>query len=231
MCAWYTVSCSGLAQLCANSQLDLVAQDLLPFYIAMLTLSHTSNVEATLMKRSYLFGLLTALLLSILSCSGPRTDDIRSRLARWRKGVWVLDDGSYTIYTDSHYFVLSASGDSSSANIYCGASQVQYHDRGMARKQVLRVRQLPGNLPSFFKEAVVQPDHTETPITIDTSQFAVGTCNIKNGIIYDSITEVADNYILLATCNGDRIKIFSNGVSVYLPAGGGEHYSYRIESL
>ena len=52
-----------------------------------------------------------------------------------------------------------------------------------------------------------------------------------DGIIYDSVTEVTDEYILLATCNGDKEKIFSNGTSAYLPAGGGEFYSLRIENF
>jgi hypothetical protein len=34
---------------------------------------------------------------------------------------------------------------------------------------------------------------------------------------------------LLSTCNGDREKIFSNGISIYLPASGGEAYAYRVE--
>ena len=101
----------------------------------------------------------------------------------------------------------------------------------MARKQIIRVRQLPGGKLSFFKEPLIQPDHTETPMEIDTSLFAPNTCNIADGIIYDSITEITDEYVLLTTCNGDHEKIFSNGVSLYLPAGGGEAYSYRIENF
>ena len=182
------------------------------------------------MKGSYLIAYITIFMLFAVTCSTPPTD-VQTKLAQWRNGVWVTEDGSYTIYTNSHYFVLFASGDSSSANIYCGASQVQYHNKGMARKQVLRVRQLPRSQLTFFKEGVFQPDHTETPMEIDTSQFTPGICNIKDGIIYDSITEITDLYILLATCNGDREKIFSNGISVYLPAGGGEHYAYRLESF
>jgi len=182
------------------------------------------------MKGPCLIASITIILFLTVSCTAPPTN-LQTKLAQWRNGVWVSEGGSYTIYTDSHYFVLMASGDSSSANIYCGASQVQYHNKGMARRQVLRVRQLPGNRLTFFKENVVQSDYTEAPIEIDSSQFAPGTCNIKDGIIYDSITEVTDDYILLATCNGDRMKIFSNGVAVYLPAGGGEYYSYRLESF
>ena len=66
---------------------------------------------------------------------------------------------------------------------------------------------------------------------IDDKLFSPGVCNIVDGIIYDSITEVTDTYILLSTCNGDREKIFANGVSVYLPADGGEAYAFRIEQF
>jgi hypothetical protein len=150
-------------------------------------------------------------------------------LREWRKGVWLLPDGTFTIYTDTHYFVLVASGDSAAPNVYCGASQLRYHAKGMARKQVLRVRQLPGQPITFIKENVFRPGNTEAPMEIDPSLFSPGTCNVKDGIIYDSITEATDTYILLSTCSGDKEKIFSNGVSVYLPAGGGEAYAYRIE--
>lgn len=180
------------------------------------------------MKRFSLFPLVISFLLVVFSCSTPPSD-VKTKLAEWRKGVWILPDGSYTIYTDTHYFVLVASGDSSSANIYCGASQIKFHNKGMARKQVLRVRQFPGEKLSFFVENVFRPDSTEALLSIDTTQFVPNACNIKDGIIYDSITEVKNNYILLTTCNGDHEKIYSNGVSVYLPAGGGEAYSYRIE--
>ncbi len=180
------------------------------------------------MKRLSIFPLVTSFLLIFFSCSTPPSD-VKTKLTEWRKGVWILPDGSYTIYTDTHYFVLVASGDSSSANIYCGASQIKFHNKGMVRRQVLRVRQFPGEKLGFFKEPVFRSDTTEVPLNIDTTQFVPNTCNIKDGIIYDSITEVKNNYILLTTCNGDHEKIYSNGVSVYLPAGGGEAYSYRIE--
>jgi len=180
------------------------------------------------MKRCNLFALSVIFLLLAFSCSKPPAD-LKTRLAEWTKGVWILQDGSYAIYTDTHYFVISASGDSSSPNIYCGASQIQYHNKGIARKQIIRVRQFPGSKLTFFQKVVIQPDTTETPLKVDSTQFAPNTCNIKDGIIYDSITEVKDDYILLTTCNGDQEKIFSNGVSVYLPAGGGAAYSFRIE--
>jgi len=174
--------------------------------------------------------IFTILILFVITCALPPVGT-KTKLTEWRKGVWLLGDGSYAIYTDTHYFVVMVSGDSASANIYCGASQVRYHHKGMARKQVIRVRQFPGSALAFFKENVVRPDNTEASLEIDTSLFAPNTCNIKDGIIYDSITEETKDYILLSTCNGDKEKIFSNGVSVYLPKEGGEFYSYRIEQL
>ncbi|HEX7343177.1 MAG TPA: hypothetical protein VF398_02875 [bacterium] len=155
-----------------------------------------------------------------------------STLAQWRQGVWLLQDGSFAIYTDSHYFVLLAEGgDGDNANIYCGASQIRFHDQGLARKQILRVRKVPSGEFSFFKDNVLTEDHGERLMEIDPSQFSPGNCNIKDGIIYDSITEMGNDYILLTSCNGDREKIFSNGVAVYLPAGGGESHQYRIEEF
>jgi hypothetical protein len=180
------------------------------------------------MRKQLPLAVLTVLSLSSVSFL-PQSEEAASRLAEWRKGVWLLPDGSFTIYTDTHYFVIAASGDSVSQNIYCGASQVRYHAKGMARKQVLRIRQFPGGTLTFYKENVFQPTNSEAPMEINAGFFSPGTCNIKDGIIYDSITEATDKYILLSTCNGDREKIYSNGVSVYLPAGGGEAYAYRIE--
>ena len=61
------------------------------------------------MKRFRLFTLVISFLLIVFSCSTPPSD-VKTKLAEWRKGVWILPDGSYTIYTDTHYFVLVASG-------------------------------------------------------------------------------------------------------------------------
>jgi hypothetical protein len=179
------------------------------------------------MNKWYSILIVVIFMLLVASCSLTPMDT-KTKLAEWRKGVWLLGDGSYAIYTDTHYFVVMASGDSSSANIYCGASQVRYHNKGMARKQVIRVRQFPGSTLTWFKENVLG-HNAEIPLEIDTTQFAPNTCNIKDGIVYDSITEETKDYILLSTCNGDKEKIFSNGVSVYLPKDGGEFYSLRIE--
>jgi hypothetical protein len=167
---------------------------------------------------------------AVLSCS-PQTSDIGTRLAEWRKGVWVSGSGTYTIYTADHYFVLSYEGDSPAANLYFGVSQLTFCNQGQARKQLIRLRQMPGSEPAAFKNPAFGDNHAEQPLIIDTTLFTPGVCNIDKGIIYDSITEVTDEYILLATCNGDREKIFNNGVAVYLPAAGGEFYSYRVEQL
>lgn len=186
------------------------------------------------MKSLHRVSILGVLLLFVASCSSSveekAQESSENKLAEWRKGVWLLGDGSYAIYTDTHYFVVMVSGDSASRNIYCGASQVEFHRKGMARKQVIRVRQLPGGEMTTFKENVLG-QKAEIPLEIDTTLFAPNTCNIKDGIIYDSITEGTDEYILLATCNGDHEKIFSNGTAAYLPAGGGEFYSVRIEAF
>jgi hypothetical protein len=187
------------------------------------------------MKRFIWIALVLIFLGLAAFCSAPPVDEetqgsVKDKLLEWRKGVWLLGDGSYAIYTDTHYFVVMVSADSASPNIYCGASKVEFHEKGMARKQVIRVRQLPGGDLVTFKENVLG-HNAEIPLEIDTTQFAPNTCNIVDGIIYDSVTEVTDEYILLATCNGDKEKIFSNGTAAYLPAGGGEFFSVRIESF
>ncbi len=168
-------------------------------------------------------------LLVLLTSSFASGESQENNLAEWLKGVWISGQGTYTIYTDSHYFVVSFEGDTSASNIYCGASQLEFHNRGVARKQVIRLRQFPGREPTSFREAIFTSREKETKLEIDTTLFSPGVCNIKEGIIYDSVTEVTDEYILLATCNGDHIKVFANGVFVYLPAAGGGFYSYRVE--
>lgn len=184
-----------------------------------------------LAKSLKLMSLLVMLSTLLLLSGSTQINDAGTKLVEWRQGVWISGSGTYTIYTDDHYFVLSYEGDSMSANLYFGASQTKFCSKGLARKQVIRFRQVPGRDFQLFKNMAFQSDHTEPALEIDTTQFTPGSCNIKDGIIYDSITEETDEYILLATCNGDREKIFNNGVSVYMPAGGGEYYSYRIEKL
>lgn len=164
----------------------------------------------------------------LLACSQEQTTG--DRLREWRQGVWMLTDGSYAIYTENHYFVISASGDSSRANIYCGASQIRFTDKGMARKQTLRVRKFPGGDLAMSKDSPPANDQDYAPLEIDMALFQPGSCNIADGVIYDSVTEETDDFILLATCNGDEEKIFSDGRSAYLPAGGGEYWARRIEA-
>lgn len=187
--------------------------------------------QCSAVSKCTMAGLFLSLAL-VLTCSAPAsTEDGASRLREWQKGVWISGTGTYTIYTDDHYFVVSVEGDSAHPNLYCGASQLRYHRRGMARQQVLRLRQVPGGEMTTFNRMVFQPDHTEAPLVIDTTLFTPGSCNIVDGVIYDAVTEVADDYILISTCNGDKEKIYANGVSVYMPAGGGEFYSYRVSRL
>jgi hypothetical protein len=176
------------------------------------------------------------LLVTLFTCAATvfgtdSPDDIRSKLLEWRKGVWISGNGTYTVWTDNHYFVLSYEGDTARPNLYFGASQVEFHSKGIARQQVVRFRQPPGGEVTAFRESVFGEGHSEKPLAVDTSLFTPGTCNIKDGIIYDAVTEATDEYILLATCNEDKIKLFSNGVEVYMPAGGGEFYSFRVEEF
>jgi len=122
-------------------------------------------------------------------------------------------------------------GDTSNANLYYGCSQVSYHGKGMTRHQVQRLRRFPGGDPTMFSKSVFTAENSETPYSPDTTLFDPEKCVIRDGIIYDAIIEINDTCILLATCNGDRVEIFSNGTSAYLPASGGEYYSYRVEEF
>lgn len=186
------------------------------------------------MKRDIMLTVLIgAAVLIFGSGCGIRTDNnsVGTRLAKWRQGVWVSGSATYTIYSPSHYFVISYEGDTASPNLYIGASQLVFHEKGMARRQLVRLRQLPGSPPISFREVDFSADHAEPALLIDTALFVPGSCTVKEGIIYDAVTEVTDTSILLSTCNGDKEMIYSNGVSAYLPASGGEYFSYRIEEL
>ena len=176
------------------------------------------------------FVLLVLVVVVGLSSASTTTPTSEKKLREWRRGVWLLADGSYAVYTDNHYFVVSVSGDSARSNIYCGGSQIRFTPRGIARRQSLRIRKLPGGDLKLFKHSPVTKDHGEPDLKIDMTQFQPGTCNVADNVIYDSLTEETDAYILLSTCNGDKEKIFSDGRSVYLPAGGGEFWAYRVES-
>jgi len=176
------------------------------------------------------------ILLTLPACTGQTqatttTPTAAAKLAAWQKGVWIQPGGSYTIYTDTHYFVVMATGDPESPNIYCAASQIRFCSGGLARKQVVRVRQLPGGDMSAFNESAFVDGGTEAPLEIDTTLFKPDVCNIVDEVIYDSITEETEDYILLSTCNGDKQKIYKDGRSAYMPKDGGEFYSYRIESF
>jgi hypothetical protein len=179
-----------------------------------------NNAREQNMLKTVSTAALGILLLSLGSIAQNRAadTDVKTKLAEWRQGVWISGVGTYTIWTDSHYFVVSYEGDTASPNLYIGASQV-------------RLREVPGGDRQMFRETAFQSDGKEGPMVFDSAMFRADACNVVEGVIYDAVMEVTDEYILLATCNGDKEKIFSNGVSVYLPAGGGEFYSYRIEKL
>jgi len=178
------------------------------------------------------------IVLTLIGClaggcaSRPSTAD---KLREWQHGVWVSTGGVYTVWTDSHYFVVSATGDSTKANIYCGSSRIRFTDKGVARHQNLRLRQTPdsamlvhGDYSMYFEGE--NGGVEEAPLEIDLDQFKPGTCNVVEGVIYDSVSEETPEYILLSSCNGDQIKLFRNGRSLYRSADGYEAWSYRIES-
>ncbi len=97
-----------------------------------------------------------------------------------------------------------------------------------AAPDTLRVRKFPDGDLKVTKGSL--SDGIHPPMEVDLTLFEPGTCNVSDGVIYDSVTEETDQYILLSTCDGDQEKIFSDGRSVYLPAGGGEYWARRIES-
>ena len=134
-----------------------------------------------------------------------------------------------------HYFVVSAAGDSTKANIYCGSSRVRFTDKGIARHQNLRLRETPNTALLISGDySMYREDENggvvEAPLEIDMSQFQPGTCNTVEGVIYDSVTEATEEYILLSSCFGDKIKLFGDGRSLFLSADGSETWSYRIET-
>ncbi|HUU44194.1 MAG TPA: hypothetical protein VM118_00555 [Acidobacteriota bacterium] len=171
-----------------------------------------------------------ALMLGVTAeATGP--SNVAAKLRDWQKGVWVSGTGTYTVWTDTHYFVIQASPQGDSLNIYCGSSQVAYTDKGIARKQMIRVRKMPGQ--ALFAGLTDAYDETgsEMPLVIDEINFKPGQCVQLEGVIYDSVDEIGDDYILMSTCNGDKIKLHNNGTSAFLPADGGEFWSVRIETF
>jgi hypothetical protein len=155
---------------------------------------------------------------------------IRTKLMEWRTGVWI-NSGGYSIYTSTHYFIISANGNPKSPDAYCGASQLAFTDKGIAWQQNIRVRLSPISSPQIDFAPLVNKQNQELPMTIDQNQFRTKTCHSNNYILYSPVTEITENGITLQMCNGDSEKIFSDGRSVYLPAGGGEIWSYRIEKF
>ena len=158
-----------------------------------------------------------------------------SKLREWKRGVWLSSGGGYSVWTDTHYFVVWGSGEGAKAQVYCGSSRVRYTDKGIARQQNLRIRKTPSS------ELRINEDYTmvsesenggvvEAPLEIDMSQFSPGTCNIVEGVIYDSVTEETSEYILLSSCNGDKLQLFSDGRNLYKSSDGSETWSYRIET-
>lgn len=185
------------------------------------------------MKKAVMLGLIVMfVMMGVLGHgSSTKVESVRGKLVKWRTGVWLSAGGTYTVWTRDHYFVLSMAGDTSNPNLYYGCSQVSYHEQGMTRHQVQRFRQSPGGNRTLFSENTLTATNNETPYSPDTTLFNPKQCVIKDGVIYDAVTEVTDSSIVLISCNGDREKLFSDGRSVYLPAGGGEFYSYRVEEF
>lgn len=168
-----------------------------------------------------------ALLTGTVQAAQP--GNVAEKLRTWQKGVWISSGGVYTIWTDTHYFVVQGGVIGDSANIYCGASQIQFTEKGIARSQVVRVRKTPGQALFAKTDDIFDSTGHERPLVIDETKFKPGTCAYDKGILYDSIDSVGTDFILMSTCGGDRIRLLSNGVSVYLPASGGEAPSVRIE--
>lgn len=196
--------------------------------------NHCFTEKVKIWRICALFIIFVTTVITALSCSNTQT--MADRLRAIHRGIWVSTSGAYTVWTDTHYFVLSASGDKTSTNIYLGASQVLYTDKGIARKQNLRLRQIgerDRNLTadySIFRESSAGGIEL-APLEIDEKLFNPEKCVVKGGVIYDAIAEVTDEYILISSCNGDKIRIYEDNRLVYLPASGGEHWSYRIESF
>jgi hypothetical protein len=175
---------------------------------------------------------LIVVIVAVVAAAG-QSDSAADRLRDMREGVWLSGGGTYTIWTREHYFVVSIAGDSTHPNIYCGGSQVAYTAKGIARRQNVRFRQMGKQAPVMFGDFALYKDVDSTietlPVPIDATLFDSSKCVIAEGVIYDCIIEETDEYILLASCGGDKVKLFADGREAYLPAGGGEFWSYRVE--
>lgn len=173
-------------------------------------------------------------LFSVVSCSPTQTTE--DKLREWQQGVWLSDGGAYSVWTTTHYLLVSAASDSTRTQIYCGSSRVRFTDMGVARQQNLRVRQTPqsglridGDYSMYFEKE--NGGFEEEPLEVNLDLFKPGACNIVEGVIYDSVTEETADYILLSSCDGDQIKLFNNGRILYLSSTGNESWSYRIETF
>lgn len=157
-----------------------------------------------------------------------------TKLQEWQRGVWLSSGGGYAVWTDTHYFVVWGSSEGDKAQVYCGSSRVRYTDKGIARHQNLRIRKTPNSELRIHEDYSMYNESengvvTEEPLEVDESHFSPGVCNIVNGVIYDSVTEETADFILLSSCNGDKLKLFSDGRSLYMSSDGSETWSYRIE--
>ena len=132
---------------------------------------------------------------------------IAERMKEWQKGVWTCGPGSFAVWTDRHYFVVSASPDGD--NVYCGRAEVRYTDEGIETHQTVRVRQQPGGSLQTFVET------SETPAQP----------------ILHRVAEVGEDFVLFESCGGDRFRLRADGVEVYLPAQGGEVIWQRLERI
>ena len=176
----------------------------------------------------WVLSILALVLLSGATYTG-QPGNVAEKLRTWQKGVWTSSGGTYSIWTDTHYFVVQGIVMDDSANVYCGASQIEYTDKGIARSQVVRVRKTPGQALFAATTDIFDSTGHEKPLVIDETKFKPGTCAYDKGILYDSIDSVGSDFILMSTCGGDRIRLLSSGVSVYLPISGGEAKSVRVE--
>jgi hypothetical protein len=133
--------------------------------------------------------------------------NLADRFRQWRKGVWSCGPGSFAVYTDDHYLVVSADPDGS--NVYCGRAEVRYTDDGIETRQTVRVRQRPdGELVTLVESEVTPAQPT-----------------------LHRVAEVGEDFILFDSCGGDRFRLQADGTETYMPAEGPEVVWRRIEML
>ena len=168
----------------------------------------------------YQFRFVVVLVLAVFFASPCFSEpSTATKLREWKRGVWLSSGGGYAVWTDTHYFVVWGSGEEGKAQVYCGSSRVRYTDKGIARHQNLRIRKTPSSELRITDDYSMYTENedegvAEEPLGVDMSQFSPGACNIVDGVIYDSVTEETSEYILLSSCNGDKLQIFSNGRSL-----------------